>query len=162
MTERIIGCQLRTGTDSEWITTMYEEVDIDPVINEIKTTATTLIIDEEWFDDPDTRKEVARAINQAMSSMEGIHETELRTTWENIRLDHDDQTIENPRAIVFWDRVGGGLGIASNIKANPDAIHRKTTTNRKGPNGTRRTEQAARRTRCRPTPPMGSQSIPEG
>ena len=118
VTERIIGCQLRTSTDSEWITTMYEEVDIDPVINEIRTTATTLIIDEEWFDDPDTRKEVARAINQAMSSMEGIHETELRTTWENIRLDHDDQTIEDPRAIVLWDRVGGGLGIASNIKAN--------------------------------------------
>ena len=118
VTDRITGCESRPHPQARWDSLLYTDANIPDVVTRIHTTATTLVIDQDWFDEPDTRKDVAQALIQAMGNLESLHEQDLRATWENIELATPDQILPCNRAIVIWDRVGGGLGIAGNLANN--------------------------------------------
>ena len=115
--ERIVGCRVKQG--HTWQNAMeinYLDQGIEDIEIRMRTTATTLVIPEPWFREPETRKRVAEALRDIMCSREGIHETDVRTSHENITLLEGAQERREEMAIVIWDRTGGGLGIARNVE----------------------------------------------
>ena len=84
----------------------------------LRTTATVIIIWEDWFDDPNTRRDVARALRTVLCSRESLHPADIRTTHQNVQVVRDGRSSEVHRAIVLWDKVGGGLGLSKAVADN--------------------------------------------
>ena len=116
--ERIIGCSIREAGDGEWHDVHYGAEGIPEVATNLRTTATVIIIWEDWFDDANTRRDVARALRTVMCSRESIHPTDIRTTHQNVQVVRDGRSSEVRRAIVLWDKVGGGLGLSKAVADN--------------------------------------------
>ena len=121
--ERIVGCSMREPGDGEWRDVHYGAEGIPEVETNLRTTATVIIIWEDWFDDVNTRRDVARALRTVLCSRESIHPADIRTTHQNIQVVRDGRAAEVRRAIVLWDKVGGGLGLS---KAMADNLGRYT------------------------------------
>ena len=88
------------------------------MMTSLRTTATLIIVWEDWFDDANTRRDVARALRTVMYGRESIHPADIRTTHQNVRVVRDGRSSEVSRAIVIWDRVGGGLGLSKAVADN--------------------------------------------
>ena len=116
--ERIVGCSVRETGDGEWRDILYGPEGIPEVVTNLRTTATAIIIWEDWFDDANTRRDVARALRTIMCSRESIHPADIRTTYQNVQVVRDGRSSEVNRAIVIWDRVGGGLGLTKAVADN--------------------------------------------
>ena len=116
--ERIVGCSVREPGDSEWHDVNYGAEGIPEVETNLRTTATVIIIWEDWFDDANTRRGVARALRTVMCSRESIHPADIRTTHQNVQVVRDGRSSEVHRAIVLWDKVGGGLGLSKAVADN--------------------------------------------
>ena len=116
--ERIVGCAVREPGDGEWREVHYDGEGIPEVMTSLRTTATLIIVWEEWFDDANTRRDVARALRTVMCGRESIHPADIRTTHQNIQVVRDGRSSEVSRAIVIWDRVGGGLGLSKAVADN--------------------------------------------
>ena len=116
--ERIVGCSIREPGDAEWRDVNYAAEGIPEVVSNLRTTATVIIIWEDWFDDVNTRRDVARALRTVMCSREAIHPADVRTTHQNVQVVRDGRSSEVDRAIVIWDKVGGGLGLSKAIADN--------------------------------------------
>ena len=116
--ERIMGCSIREAGDGEWRDVHYAAEGIPEVETNLRTTATVIIIWEDWFDDVNTRRDVARALRTVMCSRESIHPADIRTTHQNIQVVRDGRSSEVRRAIVLWDKVGGGLGLSKAVADN--------------------------------------------
>ena len=58
--ERIIGCSMLEPGDGEWRDVRYASENIPEVVSNLRTTATVIIIWEDWFDDANIRRDVAR------------------------------------------------------------------------------------------------------
>ena len=121
--ECIIGCSIRETGDADWRDVNYKAEGIPEVETNLRTTATVIIIWEDWFDDVNTRRDVARALRTVLCSRESIHPADIRTTHQNVQVVRDGRNIEVRRAIVLWDKVGGGLGLS---KAMADNLGRYT------------------------------------
>ena len=121
--ERIVGCSVREAGDADWRDVHYGAEGIPEVETNLRTTATVIIIWEDWFDDMNTRRDVARALRTVMCSRESIHPADIRTTHQNVQVVRDGRAAEVRRAVVIWDKVGGGLGLA---KAAADNLGRYT------------------------------------
>ena len=121
--ERIVGCSIRETGDADWRDVHYSAEGIPEVVTNLRTTATVIIIWEDWFDDANTRRDVARALRTVMCSRESIHPADIRTTHQNVQVVRDGRSSEVRRAIVLWDKVGGGLGLS---KAMADNLGRYT------------------------------------
>ena len=116
--ERIVGCSIREPGEGEWRDVNYGPEGIPEVVTNLRTTATVIIIWEDWFDDANTRREVARALRTVLCSRESIHPADIRTTHQNVQVVRDGHSSEVHRAIVIWDKVGGGLGLSKAIADN--------------------------------------------
>ena len=116
--ERIVGCSIRETGDGDWRDVHYGSEGIPEVVTNLRTTATVIIVWEDWFDDAGTRRDVARALRTVACSRESIHPADIRTTHQNVQVVRDGRSSEVPRAIVLWDRVGGGLGLSKAIADN--------------------------------------------
>ena len=116
--ERIVGCSTRETGDADWRDVNYGAEGIPEVVTNLRTTATVIIIWEDWFDDTNTRRDVARALRTVMCSRESIHPADIRTTHQNVQVVRDGRSSEVHRAIVLWDKVGGGLGLSKAIADN--------------------------------------------
>ena len=116
--ERIVGCSIRETGDADWMDIHYGAEGIPEVETNLRTTATVIIIWEDWFDDANTRRGVARALRTVMCSRESIHPADIRTTHQNVQVVRDGRTSEVHRAIVLWDKVGGGLGLSKALADN--------------------------------------------
>ena len=116
--ERIVGCSIREPGEGEWRDVNYGPEGIPEVATNLRTTATVIIIWEDWFDDANTRREVARALWTVLCSRESIHPADIRTTHQNVQVVRDGHSSEVHRAIVIWDKVGGGLGLSKAIADN--------------------------------------------
>ena len=116
--ERIVGCSVREPGDTEWRDVNYAAEGIPEVVTNLRTTATVIIIWEDWFDDANTRRDVARALRTVMCSRESIHPADIRTTHQNVQVVRDGRSSEVHRAIVLWDKVGGGLGSSKTVADN--------------------------------------------
>ena len=116
--ERIVGCSVREPGDVEWRDIHYGAEGIPEVVTNLRTTATVIIIWEDWFDDANTRRDVARALRTVMCSRESIHPADIRTTHQNVQVVRDGRSSEVHRAIVLWDKVGGGLGLSKAVADN--------------------------------------------
>ena len=121
--ERIVGCAMREPGDGEWREVHYDGEGVPEVMTSLRTTATLIIVWEEWFDDPNTRRDVALALRTVMCGRESIHPADIRTTHQNVRVVRDGRSSEVGRIIVIWDRVGGSLGLS---KAMADNLGRYT------------------------------------
>ena len=115
---RIVGCSVREPGDTEWRDIHYGPEGIPEVATNLRTTATVIIIWEDWFDDANTRREVARALRTVLCSRESVHPADIRTTHQNVQVVRDGHSSEVDRAIVIWDKVGGGLGLSRAIADN--------------------------------------------
>ena len=116
--ERIVGCSIRETGDADWRDVHYGAEGIPEVVTNLRTTATVIIIWEDWFDDAGTRRDVARALRTVMCSRESIHPADIRTTHQNVQVVRDGRSSEVHRAIVLWDKVGGGLGLSKAVADN--------------------------------------------
>ena len=116
--ERIVGCSVRESGDTEWRDIHYGPEGIPEVMTNLRTTATVIIIWEDWFDDPNTRRDVARALRTVLCSRESLHPADIRTTHQNVQVVRDGRSSEVHRAIVLWDKVGGGLGLSKAVADN--------------------------------------------
>ena len=116
--ERIVGCSVREPGAGEWRDIHYSTECIPEVMTNLRTTATVIIIWEDWFDDTNTRRDVARALRTVMCSRESIHPADIRTTHQNVQVVRDGRSSEVNRAIVIWDKVGGGLGLTKAVADN--------------------------------------------
>ena len=116
--ERIVGCSIREAGDPEWQDVNYSAEGIPEVETNLRTTATVIIIWEDWFDDVNTRRDVARALRTVLCSRESIHPADIRTTHQNVQVVRDGRSSEVRRAIVLWDQVGGGLGLSKAVADN--------------------------------------------
>ena len=116
--ERIVGCSVREAGDADWRDVNYGAEGIPEVVTNLRTTATVIIIWEEWFDDASTRRDVARALRTVMCSRESVHPADIRTTHQNVQVVRDGHVSNVDRAIVLWDKVGGGLGLSKAIADN--------------------------------------------
>ena len=116
--ERIIGCSIREPGDAEWRDVNYGTEGIPEVVSNLRTTATVIIIWEDWFDDANTRRDVAQALRTVLCSRESIHPADIRTTHQNVQVVRDGRSSEVRRAIVIWDKVGGGLGLSKAVADN--------------------------------------------
>ncbi len=76
--ERIVGCSVREPGDTEWRDVHYGGEGIPEVVTNLRTTATVVVIWEDWFDDANTRRDVARALRTVMCSRESIHPADIR------------------------------------------------------------------------------------
>ena len=113
-----MGCSIREPGDAEWQDVHYGVEGIPEVVTNLRTTATVIIIWEDWFDDANTRRDVARALRTVMCSRESIHPADIRTTHQNVQVVRDGRSSEVHRAIVLWDKVGGGLGLSKAVADN--------------------------------------------
>ena len=68
--ERIVGCSVWNPGDTEWRYVNYGAEGIPEVMSNLRTTATLIIVWEDWFDDTNTRRDVARALSTIMCSRE--------------------------------------------------------------------------------------------
>ena len=116
--ERIVGCAVREPGDVEWREVHYDGEGIAEVLTSLRTTATLIIVWEDWFDDANTRRDVARALRTVMCGRESIHPADIRTTHQNVQVVRDGRSSEVSRAIVIWDKVGGGLGLSKAVADN--------------------------------------------
>ena len=116
--ERIVGCSIRESGDGEWRDVHYGAEGIPEVESNLRTTATVIIIWEDWFEDVNTRRDVARALRTVLCSRESIHPADIRTTHQNVRVVRDGRSSDVHRAIVLWDKVGGGLGLSKAVADN--------------------------------------------
>ena len=116
--ERIVGCAMREPGDGEWREVHYGVEGIPEVMTSLRTTATLIIVWEDWFDDANTRRDVARALRTVMCGRESIHPADIRTTHQNVQVVRDGRSSEVSRAIVIWDKVGGGLGLSKAVADN--------------------------------------------
>ena len=116
--ERIVGCSVRETGDADWRDVNYGAEGIPEVETNLRTTATVLIVWENWFDDASTRRDVARALRTVMCSRESIHPADVRTTHQNVQVVRDGRSSEVRRAIALWDKVGGGLGLSKAVADN--------------------------------------------
>ena len=116
--ERIVGCSIREPGDVDWRDVHYGAEGIPEVETNLRTTATVLIIWEDWFDDANTRRDVARALRTVMCSREAVHPADIRTTHQNVQVVRDGRSSEVHRAVVLWDKVGGGLGLSKAVADN--------------------------------------------
>lgn len=116
--ERIVGCSIREQGDADWRDVNYGTEGISEVETNLRTTATVIIVWQDWFDDASTRRDVARALRTVMCSRETIHPADIRTTHQNVQVVRDGRSSEVRRAIVLWDKVGGGLGLSKAIADN--------------------------------------------
>ena len=116
--EHIVGCSIRDAGNSVWRDIHYGAEGIPEVVTNLRTTATVIIIWEDWFDDANTRRDVARALRAVMCSRESIHPADIRTTHQNVQVVRDGRSSEVRRAIVLWDRAGGGLGLSKAVADN--------------------------------------------
>ena len=110
--EHIVGCSIRDAGDSVWRDIHYGAEGIPEVVTNLRTTATVIIIWEDWFDDANIRRDVARALRTVMCSREAVHPADIRTTHQNVQVVRDGRSSEVHRAVVLWDKVGGGLGLS--------------------------------------------------
>ena len=69
--ERIVGCSVRETGDADWRDVNYGAEGIPEVETNLRTTATAIIIWEDWFDDANTRRDVARALRTVMCTRGG-------------------------------------------------------------------------------------------
>ena len=114
--ERIVGCKIKTGpTWANPLEVRYADQGIENIEIRMRTTATTLLIQELWFRREETRQRVAGALRDIMCHREGIHQTDIRTSHENITIHLGPEGQMEENAIVIWDRTGGGLGISQAI-----------------------------------------------
>ena len=120
--ERIVGCSIREP-GGDWRDIHYGPEGISEVGTNLRTTATVIIIWEDWFEDASVRRDVARALRTVLCSRESVHPADIRTTHQNVQVVRDGQSSEVNRAIVIWDKVGGGLGLS---KAVADNLRRYT------------------------------------
>ena len=74
------------------------------MVTDLRTTATLIIIWEDWFDDANTRRDAARAFRTVLCSREAIHPADIRATHQNVQVIRDGRSSEVNRAIVIWDR----------------------------------------------------------
>ena len=116
--ERIVGCSIRETGDADWRDVHYGAEGIPEVVTNLRTTATVIIIWEDWFDDANARRDVARALRTVMCSRESVHPADIRTTHRNVQVVRDGRSSEVRRAIVLWDKVGGGLGLSKAVADN--------------------------------------------
>ena len=116
--ERIVGCSVREPGDADWHDVHYGAENLPEVTTSLRTTATVIIIWEDWFDDANTRRDVARALRTVMCRRESVHPADIRTTHRNVQVVRDGRSSEVDRAIVIWDRVGGGLGLSKAVADN--------------------------------------------
>ena len=121
--ERIVGCSIRETGDADWRDVNYAAEGIPEVETNLRTTATVMIIWEDWFDDMNTRRDVSRALRTVMCSRESIHPADIRTTHRNVQVVRDGRSSEVRRAIVLWDKVGGGLGLSKGHRRQPGPLH---------------------------------------
>ena len=96
--ERIVGCAVRELGDGEWREVHYDGEGIPEVMTSLRTTATLIIVWEEWFDDANARRDVARALRTVMWGRESIHPADIRTTHQNIQVVRDGRSSEVSRA----------------------------------------------------------------
>ena len=119
--EAITGCSVLDPATGQWQDLDYTEQGLDQIRSETKTTGTTIIIRDEWFTDPATRRAVADALKEAAAARLGIHPTDLRTAFQDITLHRDGRELPEEQAILIWERAGGGLGMTRAIAENlPD------------------------------------------
>ena len=116
--ERIVGCSIREQGDADWRDVHYGVEGIPEVVTNLRTTATVIIVWQDWFDDAGTRRDVARALRTVLCSREAIHPADIRTTHQNVQVVRDGRSSEVRRAIVLWDKVGGGLGLSKAVADN--------------------------------------------
>ncbi len=116
--ERIVGCSVREPGDADWREVDYSAEGIPEVVTNLRTTATVIIVWQDWFDDDGTRRDVARALRTVLCSRESIHPADVRTTHRNVQVVRDGRSSEVRRAIVLWDKVGGGLGLSKAVADN--------------------------------------------
>ena len=96
--ERIVGCAVREPGDGEWREVPYGGEGIPEVMTSLRTTATLIIVWEDWFDDANTRRDVARVLRTVMCGRESIHPADIRTTHQNIQVVRDGRSSEVSRA----------------------------------------------------------------
>ena len=117
--ERITGCTVwKTGAWCSAEEMIYLDHGIPDVETRVKTTATVLIIREDWFRNETNRERVAAALRDIMCAQEGIHDQDVRASHRNIRTSRGEEHEEDPQAIAIWDKTGGGLGISQAIRDN--------------------------------------------
>ena len=61
---------------------------------------------------------MARALKTVMCSRESIHPADIHTTHRNVQVVRDGRSSEVNRAVVIWDKVGGGLGLSKAVADN--------------------------------------------
>ena len=66
---------------------------------------------------------MARALRTVLCRRESIHPADIRITHQNVQVVRDGRSSEVHRAIVLWDKAGGGLGLS---KAVADSLGRYT------------------------------------
>ena len=104
--KRIVGCAMREPGDGEWREVHYGGDGIPEVMTSLRTTATLIIVWEDWFDDANIRRDVARALRTVMYGRESIHPADIRTTHQNVQVVRVGRSSEVSRAIVIWDNLG--------------------------------------------------------
>ena len=92
---------------------------------QLRTTVTLIIVSEEWFDDASMRRVVRPGPPEAsMCSRELIHPADIRVpSDQNIQVVRHGRSSEVSRAIVIWDKVGGGLGLSKAVGRQPGPLH---------------------------------------
>ena len=117
--ERIVGCTV--WNDGNWWNAqemLYRELGIPDLETRNRTTATVLIIRDEWFREESTRERVAQALRDVMCAREGIHDNDVRASYRNISTSRGGEDELEEQSIVIWDRTGGGLGISQALREN--------------------------------------------
>ena len=111
VSETVYGCESTDPETGKTETLLYADREIEPVRTEHSTTATTVVIWESWFDDPDTRATVAAALKHALCRLEGIRPGDIGTAFEDIFITSNSVEREAQRAIVVYDTNRGSLGL---------------------------------------------------
>ena len=119
--ETIVGCnRLGTGDDGrkKWVEYRYcDHRDTPAIVRTTPTTMTLIQIQEDWFQDSETRKQLVTALRDIMCHLDNINLGDLMVAHENIRTGPDEET---PRedCIALWDRAYGGLELARILHRN--------------------------------------------
>ena len=116
--ERVAGCSIREPGEGDWRDVHYGAEGIPEVKTNLRTTATVIIVWKDGFDDANTRRDVARVLRAAMCSRESNHTADIRTTHQDVLVVRDGRSSEVRRAIVRWDKVGGGMGLSKAVADN--------------------------------------------
>ena len=115
--ETITGCEHFERNNEgkrDWTEYRYADRNVPDITRKIPTTMTALVIEEEWFENPENREKVINALQDIMCHLDNIGPGDLMTAHENITL--SENGVERAAdAVALWDRAYGGMGLAKTL-----------------------------------------------